>query len=292
VRFTRAIDDFILDRRGQGKINSAGTEAAYRAALLRLAEDCGHKDPREVTRNDVKRTLRRWSHPNTLFARRSFMVAFFDWMEQEGYRKDNPARQTPSPRRRKPQRYRLTRDEVHAIRSSYITERERWLGDLGLLAGLRLAELQGLKGSHFQREDGRFVWVSADIAKGGKQRYVPVVPDLMPVVDEIRARVPLDGYVFPALRWADPGVNSRRLYMDKPTDSKTLWRTVQTIGRRAGISGSIAPHTLRHAFADYIAKTAGVQAAVRCSATRTSRPPSSTWGSCIRRSCVTSSSGR
>lgn len=259
MKFNQAIDDFILDRRGQGKINSDRTETAYRAALKALGEECSFKDPRDVSRGDVMRTLRRWKHPNTLFARRATLVSFFDWLMEDGKRKDNPARQTPAPRRRKPQRYRLTHEETVRLRAAVRTEREKWLIDLGLLAGLRLAELQGLKGHHFSR-DG-FVWVSSDIAKGNRERYVPIVPDLEQTVEEIYSRVPETDYVFPALRWADPGVNSARVYMDKPADSKSLWRTVQRVGRRAGIPQDIATHTLRHAFADFIAKTAGVQVA-------------------------------
>jgi hypothetical protein len=42
------------------------------------------------------------------------------------------------------------------------------------------------------------VWVSSDIAKGRRERWVPVIADLEGVVDEIRNHVAADEYVLPA----------------------------------------------------------------------------------------------
>jgi hypothetical protein len=49
--------------------------------------------------------------------------------------------------------------------------------------------------SHFARVG--WVWVSADIAKGRRERWVPVLPELEDVVDEIVTHVRLDEYVTP-----------------------------------------------------------------------------------------------
>ena len=46
--------------------------------------------------------------------------------------------------------------------------RERRAISLGLCAGLRNAELRGLQGRHFERPG--LIWVSADIAKGRRER--------------------------------------------------------------------------------------------------------------------------
>ncbi len=80
---------------------------------------------------------------------------------------------------------------------------------LGLCAGLRSGELRGLQGRHFQRPG--WLWVSADIAKGNRERWVPVTEELRPVVDEIRERLEADDYVLPAQRWRDPGVNREKV---------------------------------------------------------------------------------
>jgi integrase len=104
---------------------------------------------------------------------------------------------------------RLTESEVVLALQAAQWVRERRAIFLGLCAGLRNAELRGLQGRHFAR-DG-VVWVSSDIAKGRRERFVPVTHDLVPVVDEIRANVAVDEYVLPAQRSWDVGFNTVRL---------------------------------------------------------------------------------
>nr|MDQ3934693.1 hypothetical protein [Actinomycetota bacterium] len=192
MRFRKAVDVFIDDMRAQGRLNSDASERGYRFALDAHAEDVDNRDPRYVTRQDVKRTLARWRHPNSQRKHRSVLVSFYDWLMEEGAiddhgnevrRPDNPARQTRRPRKRPPAVYRLTRSEVAAMLAAATGTRERRAIYLGICAGLRNAELRGLQGRHFQRPG--FIWVSPDIAKGGRERYVPVIAELEPVVAEI-----------------------------------------------------------------------------------------------------------
>jgi integrase len=44
------------------------------------------------------------------------------------------------------------------------------------------------------------VWVSPDIAKGRRERYIPITADLAAVVNEIRSNVEPNEYVLPAIR--------------------------------------------------------------------------------------------
>jgi integrase len=55
---------------------------------------------------------------------------------------------------------------------------ERRANHVALLAGVRNAELRGLQGRHFMRPG--FIWVSADIAKGKRERWVPILTELEP----------------------------------------------------------------------------------------------------------------
>jgi integrase len=100
------------------------------------------------------------------------------------------------------------------------------------------------------------------MAKGGRERWVPVMVDLKPVVNEIRATTPADHRVLPGTRW----VKSDRGFApverpERPCDRKTIWRAVKRIGRRAGIGTTVHPHQLRHAFADRVTRMAGLHAA-------------------------------
>jgi site-specific recombinase XerD len=260
VKLSLAIDVFISDMRLEGRINSAATERDYRGTLEKHADDVGNRDPRYVGRDDVKRTLARWPHPNSQRKNRSILISFYDWLVQEGERPHNPARQTRRPKRRPTETYRLSKPEVVRLLGAVRGERERRAIYLGLCAGLRRQELLGLQGRHFMR-DG-FVWVSADIAKGQRERWVPVVAELAPVVADIRRTLELDDYVLPAQRWRDPGVNRERVVMRKhPMSPKALWELVGRVGIRAGVAGHMRPHLLRHAYADHIARQAGVRTA-------------------------------
>jgi integrase len=165
MKFYDAIDRYIVDMRSQGRLNSDSSERGYRSTLEAHAEDIGNRDPAKVGREDVKRTLRRWPNPNTQGTNRAKLVSFYDWAMEEGIRRDNPARATPRPRRRPAESYRLTHDEAVALLRSARGVRERRAIYVLVCAGLRNAELRGLKGAHFQRPG--LIHVSADIAKGG-----------------------------------------------------------------------------------------------------------------------------
>lgn len=203
MRFYDAIDLYVADMVSEGTFRSPRAERGYRSTLIAHADDVDNRDPRYVGREDVKRTLARWSHPSTQSVNRSKLVAFYDWFMQEGYRKDNPARATRPPRRRPRSGYRMNEAEVGALLEAVRTEREARAIFLGICAGLRNAELRGLQGRHFARAG--WVWVSEDIAKGGRERYVPVLSELAPIAAHIRLGVAADEYVLPAQRWRDPG---------------------------------------------------------------------------------------
>jgi len=253
VKFDTAIDRYIQDMQAQGRLTSSSSERGYRSTLRAHAEDVQNRDPAYTGREDVKRTLRRWPHPNTQGTNRSKLVSFYAWAMEEGLRKDNPALQTRRPRRRPKGKYRLTEGEVIAMLRAASGVRERRVIFLGLCAGLRNAELRGLQGRHFAR-DG-FLWVSADIAKGGRERWVPVISDLALIVAEIRADVLLDEYVVPAQRFRNPPFNTdRRDLRHRSSSSQALRQLVIRVTKRAGIAAHVSPHDMRHAYAEHIAR--------------------------------------
>lgn len=262
MRLDVAIDLFVADMRAQGRMRSDHTETSYRTTLEAHAADVSNRDPSKTGRLDVKRTLARWDPPlsaATRNQRHAALRAFYDWCMQEGIRKDNPARQVAQARKVKPQVYRMTRAEtVKLLETSRSDRRDRWTTHLGVLAGLRAQELRGLQGRHLAR-DG-WVWVSADIAKGSKERWVPVLAELEPVVDEVRQLVEAERYVLPGMRNAAPPAGPM-VEIDAPQSHSAVYRRVMRLGTRAGIAGRVTPHTLRHAFGDLIARHSGPRVA-------------------------------
>jgi hypothetical protein len=108
MRFSQAVDLYIDDQRAEGRINSRHTEREYRGTLDRHGDDVQNRDPGYTNRDDVKRTLGRWRHPNTRAKNRAILVSFYDWLVEEGHRPstrrgrrnvrgDAPRRATGSP---------------------------------------------------------------------------------------------------------------------------------------------------------------------------------------------------
>ena len=140
---------------------------------------------------------------NTQRRKRSMLISFYDWLVEEGLRPDNPARQVRAPRAREPRVRRLTLDETRSFLAAARGRTERRTAFLAACAGLRCTELRLLRGMHFAREG--WILVSADMAKGGRERWVPVMVDLEPVVREIRETTAADDHILPATRWVRSG---------------------------------------------------------------------------------------
>jgi site-specific recombinase XerD len=258
VRFSRAIDLYIADMRAEGRINSPASEGSYRGTLDDHCDDLNNRDPSYVGRDDVKRTLRRWAHPNTQRKNRAILVSFYDWAMEEGYRKDNPARQTRRPKARPPKVYRLTRAEAAAFLAAAETIRERRIAHLGVCAGVRNRELRdstsGSTGT--QRSRPPLAMSALTRSQPSRWKWRPCSS----IAREIRATVAPDEYVIPAQRWRDPGSNLRRGDLSKRLSSSQALRTaVMELAARAGIRAHVHPHVMRHAFGDHVARHAGIK---------------------------------
>jgi integrase/recombinase XerD len=254
MRFSDAISEYLCDQRHAGRINSQESIRTYRRVLDLHAQDT-LDGPASASREDVKRTLARWEHPNTRVLSHTVLTSFYDWMAAEGHRTDNPARQVARTKMRKTTTVRLTRSEVEALIAACEMQRERWVILLGVCTGARAGEMSGFQGRHFAREG--FVWFSADIAKGKRERWVPVLPELRPVVEEIRASVRSDHYVIETYKNSSPVPRPRTFQISHGS----LAALIRRVAERAGIATRVYPHLLRHAYGDHVAKHAGLRVA-------------------------------
>ena len=188
--------------------------------------------------------------------RHSVLISFYDWLLQEGHRKDNPARQVRRTRLTHPSVYRLTRTEAAAMMDACETPRERRAIYIGLLTGARVGELAALQIRHLERPG--WVWFSEDIAKGKKERWVPVLPELVPIIAETIENIPALSFAIPS-----KGQTTARLRgkAPEPISRSAISLIIKTVGKRAGIAANIHPHLLRHSFGDHIAKHAGLRVA-------------------------------
>lgn len=260
MRFDEAVESYLREMRSEGRINSRHTELSYRSRLDVLGTEVCNRSPHAVGVGDIDRTLARWSNPSTGQHARSVYVSFFDWVQHKRIRPDNPARATRPRRVRKPDTYRLSRVEVVALFEACEDARERRAIRIGCCAGLRNAELCGLQLRHFKRAGA--VWVSPDIAKGGRGRYIPVLAELEDTVAEILETVGEDDYVIAGRR--PVGGHAQTTWREVPTlptSAHALRSLVDRVAKRAGIAAHIHPHLLRHAFGDHVARQADVRTA-------------------------------
>lgn len=257
MKLDQATDRFVEDMRAEGRMRSANTEESYRFVLRKLAEDTDNAEVGDITRALVKRTLAHWPNPVTRKQRHAVLTSFFDWAVYEGLRESSPAREVKPTRVRPKTKTRLTRSEVvRLLDAAQPVRRDRWAVNLLLYTGARNAELRGLRGRDLAR-DG---WVRL-FGKGDKERWVPVVPELRPIVDEIRALVEPDAFVLPGQRSLDPPHHSMQYDARTMLSSSALRRQIMRVGERAGIALHVHPHLLRHSHGDAVARYAGVRVA-------------------------------
>jgi integrase/recombinase XerD len=123
--------------------------------------------------------------------------------------------------------------------------RDRAFLELLYASGLRVSEATGL-----DRDDlyaGGFVRV---IGKGDKERLVPVGDIALQAIAEYLAERDGDrAGVDQAALGAEPLFTSVR---GNRLDRMSAWRVLRAAATRAGLSGRVTPHTLRHSFATHL----------------------------------------
>ena len=130
--------------------------------------------------------------------------------------------------------------------SDVIGLRDRALLELLYAAGLRVSEALAL-----DREDlsisGGFVRV---VGKGDKERLVPVGDVALEAIDAyLVERDGLSGGQTDEDPGRQPLFLSRR---GRRLDRMAAWRVMRKVALRAGLSGRVTPHTLRHSFATHL----------------------------------------
>lgn len=108
--------------------------------------------------------------------------------------------------------------------------------------GMRRSEVVRLKVSDI---DSTRMVIRVVQGKGGKDRDLPLNPELLETLREYwRWRKPKD-YLFPSR-------GERRGPADMPLSDKTVWHVCGDAARKAGITKHVTPHTLRHSWATHL----------------------------------------
>jgi integrase/recombinase XerD len=107
--------------------------------------------------------------------------------------------------------------------------------------GMRRAEVCSLKVEDI--DSGRML-IHIRQGKGGKDRDVPLNPQLLETLREYYRWMRPKTYLFPGT------VNGLRA--DKPITTKMTWEACREAAKRAGITKRVSPHLLRHSFATHL----------------------------------------
>ncbi|MEY4493135.1 MAG: tyrosine recombinase XerD [Actinomycetota bacterium] len=242
--------------------------SSYRRDLRRYEEFClskGLTDPKQITSGHisdflVELRLGNSDHPelsSTSAARTLIAVrGFHAFLAREGLTQTDPARAVKPPSAAKQLPKALSFSDIEALLNAVGVDAE---GDLSILmlrdrallellygTGARISELINLN-----VDDVSHLSVDTPIlklhGKGDKQRLVPVGRPAMKALEAylVRARPVLakGGKGTPALF-----LNARGGKLSR----QSAWQILQDAADRAGLSGKVSPHTMRHSFATHL----------------------------------------
>ena len=160
--------------------------------------------------------------------------SFYRFAHARGFIPHDPSAALPKARmpRGKPRPF--SREQIERLVNSGAYQRTRVMILLGYYQGFRVSSIAAVHGRDIDLERGTIVTT----VKGGKTRSLP----LHPLVAEVAATMPRDGFWFPA-RNGTGGHISPSAVTDLITRAK----------KRAGITDStLTPHSLRHSFATHL----------------------------------------
>jgi integrase/recombinase XerD len=232
---------------------SANTLAAYRADIEAFAAWLGAEQRtlatvgREELAAYMRRLVERGFRPRTTARLVSSLRRFYRYLLREKLIAEDPTAQLAAPRLGRALPKSLTEAQVEQLLAAPDVSTDLGLRDRAMLetlyaTGLRVSELVGLTLSQVSLDAG----VVRVIGKGDKERIVPLgeeairwlqhyLGEARPTLVRGRATTAL----FPTARG---GAMTRQAF----------WYTVKRHARGAGITTSLSPHTLRHAFATHL----------------------------------------
>jgi integrase/recombinase XerD len=244
---------------------AANSLAAYRRDLRRYAEflrERGEEDPTAVSEETVLAYVEhlkseRDEDGHARFAPASVARAlvavrsFHRFCLEEGFVAGDPSEEVGAPRVPQGIPKALTEDEVEALLGTVVGDAARALRDRAIVetlyaTGVRISELVGLDRCDLDLDDG----LIRVLGKGSKERIVPVGRS---------ARDALGVYLAqgrPQLvrpnRSAGDGEAVVLNVRGGRLSRQSCWKIVRTAGERAGLTGRLSPHVLRHSCATHM----------------------------------------
>jgi len=239
-----ALVDRFLDMLASEAGASRHTLSAYRSDLSAAAAVVPRLS--EASTDELGRLAPAWSDlaSATLARRSAALRRFYGFLQEEGFRADNPAAALPRPRQVRPLPRILDSDDIDAMfraaEDKAASDEPGALRNLVLLellygSGLRASELVSLPRRAFRKEQPFLILRG----KGDKERMVPVSSRAADAVERWSAQLADGPWLFP----------SRTGHISRVR----LFQIMRGLAGQAGIAPErVSPHVLRHAFATHL----------------------------------------
>ncbi|SCX90025.1 integrase/recombinase XerD [Nonlabens sp. Hel1_33_55] len=254
MNWIRHIADFKLYLRLERGL-SDNTIKAYIRDLKKLASWIEDRelqaDPVTITTTIIKDFIYHIASeikPTTQARIISSLKGFFNYLQMEEYRVDNPTETIDTPRTGRKLPDTLSVDEIDKLinainRSTPHGERNRAILETLYACGLRVSELTALKISDLYFEEG----VILVTGKGDKQRYVPIGSSTVSIINDyiklVRTHIPVKPK------------HTDTLFLNRRGSGLTramIFTIIQDLKEIVGLKKKISPHTFRHSFATHL----------------------------------------
>jgi len=177
----------------------------------------------------------------------SSLKRFYQFVVREGKRAGDPTLNIDAPKRARPLPKNLTEGDVEKLLAAPDVDSALGLRDSAMLeilyaSGLRVSELISMKTAQLSHDMG----VVRILGKGSKERLVPVGEEALSWI--LRYVAQSRGVLLEA-RTSDALFVTARA---APMTRQAFWQLIKRYALQAGISTTLSPHTLRHAFATHL----------------------------------------
>ena len=215
------LDEWRLWMTAQGLSQRTITE---RTSTIRSMLTGAESNAAMLTPEQIQTYLARPMSAATRATYHASIRAYCAWMQRTGIRPDNPADQTPRPRRPKSRPRPVSQSQLDALLRAANRRRTKSYILLAALAGLRVHEIAKIRGEDIDPYTG----VLTVIGKGGKVAAIPLHDDILA---DAKGQ-PRAGYWFPAYT------------REGHVSSRAVSAAIHGAMTRAGFQGK--PHQLRH----------------------------------------------
>lgn len=235
------------------KKTSDNTAISYERDLKKMNQyfmEQGVEHVRQITATGLNSYIlfqeKQGRKPATISRSIAALKAFFHYLQREGYVSEDVAEELKAPRVEKKAPAILTKEETVRLLDQAKGKSPKELRDSAMLellyaTGIRVSELISLKVS-----DVNLQMEYITCRDGSKERIIPF---------GTVAKQALENYLKDGRSALITDENSSYLFTNcsgQAMSRQGFWKLVKSYGRKAGITGELTPHTLRHSFAVHL----------------------------------------